>query len=178
MGQEISLPLVLPSLKEKTMDLKAAFEIAVEVHGNKRDKAGEPYLAHICRVMSAMDTDEERVVAILHDAMEDGPSMVTADWRLTFYPEHLLLAVLALTRVPGEPYMDYIRRLSKNPLAVKVKMADLRDNMDYRRLDKLDPAERHRLHLKYHEASYYLAGGELLEPIPAESPDSSQPASS
>lgn len=157
--------------------LAEAFKIAVEVHGNQRDKAGEPYMGHICRVMSAMDTDTERCVAILHDSIEDSKRVGGMTRHLRgLFPDEIVDAVGALSRRPvnlqtlaqlvtdgarpieRESYMDYIRRLSSNPLAVKVKLADLRDNMNEDRLRKLPTKEEaFRLHKKYWEAYRFLS---------------------
>jgi len=139
--------------------LGEAFKIAVEVHGNQRDKAGVPYLAHICRVMEQMDTDEERVVAILHDVLEDCGTPVVGIYGariLAAYGINVIDAIFSLTRASttDPTYMDYIRRLSENPLAVKVKLADLRDNMRQDRLEKLPDGLR--LYAKYREAYDFL----------------------
>lgn len=145
---------MIDNARSSLLDLTEAFRIAVEVHGAQRDKAGEPYMGHICRVMSAMDTDEERAVAILHDVLEDcgkENQMHFAQMIWDAYPREVWDAVLLLTRsrVLDSTYLDYIRRLSTNPLAVKVKLADLADNMDPKRLAKLSEAERLRLLEKY-----------------------------
>lgn len=161
------------------LSLKEAFRIAVEVHGDQRDKAGEPYLFHVMRVAMAMDTDEERVVAILHDVIEDyDDTMETMADINEAYGQDILSTVELLTR--NKPYLDYIRRLSTNPLAVKVKLADLRDNMDGDRLRKLPTKEEAaRLYKKYREAYEFLlpiATSALL--TPAKSPASGPPEKS
>lgn len=144
--------------------LGEAFKIAVEVHGNQRDKSGEPYLGHVCRVMSAMETDTERCVAILHDALEDCDSLYTLEYGRRIgdiYGVEVIDAVIALTRFDRvflPDYMDYIRRLSFNPLAVKVKLSDLADNMRRDRLRKLPALEAERLYQRYHEAYCFLTG--------------------
>lgn len=144
------------------LDLTEAFRIAVEVHGAQRDKAGEPYLFHVFRVAEQMDTDEERVVAILHDVIEDSvalhPNAASVEMlRLglkirSLYGIAVADAVCELTRGPVEPYLDYIRRLATNPLAVKVKFADLKDNRNRDRLRKLPRTEAERLWDKYEKA--------------------------
>lgn len=139
--------------------LKKAFEIAVEVHGDQRDKAGEPYLFHVMRVAMQMDSDGERVVALLHDVFEDSLSDVslTLPYEIVAaYGSSIFNTVKVLTRRNEERYMDYIRRLSANPLAAKVKLADLIDNADPKRLSKLKPEEAARLSRKYDEAYCYL----------------------
>lgn len=165
-----------------TLDLTAAFSIAVEIHGAQRDKVGEPMLFHVMRVAMAMDDDWERATALLHDAIEDTPgSFVSFDGSYIqtekeklllrielLYGEAVSHAVFALTRqdygvdkqghwcAQDEPYLDYIRRLSSNPLAVKVKLSDLDDNLDATRLGKLPEAEMERLWKKYRAAQAYL----------------------
>jgi (p)ppGpp synthase/HD superfamily hydrolase len=112
--------------------LDDAITLAVKVHAGQTDLAGQPYILHPLRVMLAMETEEERVVAVLHDVLEDGPH-----WELLFdasFPEHLLDAIKILTRTPHEPYQDYIRRVAEHSLARKVKIADLEDNMDLSRM--------------------------------------------
>lgn len=151
--------------------LGEAFKIAVGVHGEQRDKSGEPYMGHICRVMSAMDTDTERCVAILHDSIEDSGNRAVAVGHAIFQAYGVTVgdAVIALTRLmvdddisgsgtENSSYMNYIRRLSRNPLAVKVKLADLQDNRRRDRLRKLPSAEANRLFDRYEEAYCFLVG--------------------
>lgn len=141
------------------VDLMAAFEMAVLVHGRQRDHGGEPYMGHICRVMSQMESDEERVVAILHDVLED-----SVDRALNLPLHHSIAAiygpeiynsVLELTYDHEETYMEYIANITR-PLAVKVKLADLADNLRDDRLEKLPLDERVRLRNKYLEAYRFL----------------------
>lgn len=160
---------MIDNARSSLLDLTEAFRIAVEVHGAQRDKAGEPYMGHVCRVMSAMDTDEERAVAILHDVLEDSmppkgspDPMAWAKWDemsdriIEAYGWAIHTPVKLLTRMHDMTYMGYIRHVSENPLAVKVKLADLADNMDPARLAKLSEAERLRLLEKYGRARKYL----------------------
>lgn len=186
--QQCCAPVPLPPAPHpsdnarSSLDLTEAFRIAVEVHGAQRDKAGEPYMGHICRVMSAMDTDEERAVAILHDALEDcgkENQMHFAQMIWDAYPREVWDAVLLLTRsrVLDSTYLDYIRRLSTNPLAVKCKFADIQDNRNPQRLRKLPRAECDRLYDKYEQAwlTLYAAAdeaGTLPDPICFHAPGS------
>lgn len=115
------------------MNLDLAIKLATDAHAGQVDKGGEPYILHPLRVMLAMETDEERIVAVLHDVIEDTP--VTADelyWTHGF-PPGIVRAVTALTRMKDEDYFDFIRRASANPIARAVKIADIRDNLDPRR---------------------------------------------
>lgn len=131
------------------MNLSEAIELANEVHLDQVDKGGAPYILHLVRVAAKMETDEEHIVAYLHDALEDGHVSI-AD-----LPPESLAALDALTRRPSESYMEYIRRLAENALARKVKMADLEDNMDLSRITHLRP-EDYRRHEKYTKARAYL----------------------
>ncbi|WP_426126249.1 HD domain-containing protein [Pararhizobium sp. PWRC1-1] len=112
------------------MSLDTAIKLATDAHAGQVDKSGEPYILHPLRVMLAMKTDEERIVAVLHDVVED--TRVTCDdlyWTLGFKPE-IVIAVAALTRRSDEDYFDFIRRLAPNAIARAVKIADIRDNLD------------------------------------------------
>mgnify|MGYP001609121086 CR=1 FL=1 len=131
------------------MNLQEAIELANEVHFDAVDKGGEPYFLHLVRVASKMDTDEERIVAYLHDALEDGHVSI-AD-----LPAESLAALDALTRRPSESYTQYIRRLAEDPLARKVKLADLEDNMDLARIPH-PRKEDYRRSEKYAKAKTYL----------------------
>lgn len=145
-----------------TLLLKEAFRIAVEVHGEQVDRGGEPYLFHVMRVAAAMENDTERTVAILHDVIEDDPCKHGwLYWTVqieVLYGKSVRDAVVALTRSKEEPYGHYIRRLSTNPLAVKVKLQDLLDNMQRDRLRKLSREVADRLFDRYTEAYSFLVG--------------------
>lgn len=142
------------------ISLGPAWQMAVEVHGLQLGKDGESYVFHILRVAQQMHTDVERVVAILHDVLEDcgGTNQANEYYHriLTAYGPEVANAVALLTRMEGEPYMDYIRCLSENPLAVRTKMADLRDNLNPERLAALRPEEADRLRAKYLPAQHFL----------------------
>lgn len=138
--------------------LSEAFKIVADVHGNQLDRSGGPYIFHILRVFGGVDTEEEKIVAILHDTIEDAPAVDRGSLLIRIddlFGASVLDAVTALTRsyvIAGESYPDYIRRLSTNPLAVKVKFADLKDNLNEARLAKLPIEERIRLRIKYTQA--------------------------
>lgn len=152
---------------EEEVDLGEAFRIAVRVHGSQRDKGGEPYMGHLCRVMSSMKTDTERCVAILHDAIEDGGIRARrVGHRIyRFYGATVGDAVIAMTRNDGEVYQDYIKRLKKNPLAVKTKLADLRENLAAWRLGKLPSEQAYSLKERYLIAWLELLDAEWIDPL-------------
>ncbi len=123
-----------------------AIRLAVEVHQGQKDKAGSPYILHPLRAMLSMATETEMIVAVLHDVVEDG-GITIDDLRKAGFSEEITDAIDCLTRRDGEEYDELIDRVKSNPLAVKVKIADLRDNSnlgriaepkenDYKRLEK------------------------------------------
>lgn len=115
-----------------------ATQIAVEAHTGHTDKNGQPYLGHVLRVMSAGHTLQEKIVGALHDVIED------SDWTLEGlekegFSDEILSAVDAMTHDnDSETYEEYLLRIQKNPIATRVKLNDLSDNMDIRRLKELD----------------------------------------
>jgi guanosine-3',5'-bis(diphosphate) 3'-pyrophosphohydrolase len=115
-----------------TQLLERAIILAAQAHAGQVDKGGSAYILHPLRVMLQMDTDEERVAAVLHDVIEDRPDAATEVLELV--PVPVAEALERLTRTEAEPYDTYIQRIAEHPLAKKVKIADLRDNLDLSRL--------------------------------------------
>lgn len=113
--------------------LDRAIALAAEVHLGQLDKARQPYILHPLRLMMRLETQEERIVAVLHDVIEDcGVEFETL--RSMGFSETVLEALDCLTHRPEESYDDYIARIAHQPLARRVKIIDLEDNMDVRRL--------------------------------------------
>ncbi len=110
-----------------------ALRIAVRVHAGAVDKAGQPYILHPLRVMLRLSTATERVVAILHDVVEDG-DVTLDDLRAEGFRDEVVDAVDHVTRREGKTYEAFIERIAPHPLARRVKIADLEDNMDVTRL--------------------------------------------
>ena len=140
--------------------LQRAIEIATEAHKGQFDKAGRDYIEHPLRVMEMGKTEEEKIVGVLHDVVEDTPWTFEALEAEGFAPE--IIAVLkCVTKVSeNENYDDFIERVKKNPLAVAVKINDLSDNMDIRRLPYLSDKDIKRLK-KYLKAYKKLTGEPL-----------------
>jgi len=113
--------------------LERAIAIAVQAHNGQRDRSGRPYILHPLRLMMNVRADEEKIVAILHDVVEDTP-WTMEDLRKDGFPEYLLTALDCVTKREGEDYEAFVERSAKNPIARRVKIADLEDNMDARRL--------------------------------------------
>lgn len=103
--------------------------LAIRMHGTARlDRGGRLFIGHPLRVARRAQTNQERRVALLHDTLEDTPLTAAVLARLG-YPKNEIAAIEALTRQPKERYFDYIARVATNPLARRVKVYDLRDNM-------------------------------------------------
>jgi (p)ppGpp synthase/HD superfamily hydrolase len=130
--------------------LEKAIEIALRAHAGQKGKDGSPYILHPLRVMSRMATDEERMAAVLHDAVEDS-DLTLEDLRREGFPPEVLEAVRLMTHEEGIGYEDYVERLKDNPMARRIKVADLEDNSDIRRLSGIETKDLERLR-KYHRA--------------------------
>lgn len=124
--------------------LEDAIMLAVRAHLGQIDKAGQPYVLHPLRVMLRVDSFEERIVAVLHDVVEDS-SVSLADLRDLGYSLQTIEAVECLTRRQNETYEEFITRAGKNPIARVVKLADLKDNMDITRLAEITDKDIERL---------------------------------
>ena len=130
--------------------LERAIELAVTHHRGQRDKAGHPYILHPLRVMLACQGEEAQMVAVLHDLLEDTP-LTPEDLRREGFSEFVIEGVESVTRQPEEVYEDFVLRAKAHPLGRAVKLADLEDNMDVRRLAALTDKDLHRLQ-RYRES--------------------------
>ena len=134
--------------------LEKALQIAVKAYSGQIDKAGSAYIFHPIRVSNRCSTDDERIVALLHDTIED--TEVTAEYLLMEgFPRNIVDAILSVTRNEDESYDDFIKRSRLNPIGRQVKLHDLEDNMDITRLNELTEKDIYRLN-KYIKAYKYL----------------------
>lgn len=140
--------------------LEKAIGIAVSAHRGQKDRYGAPYILHPLRVMQRLSTPDQQIVGVLHDVVED------TDW--TFerlaeegFPDSLLEALKAVTKTKEEDYDDFVKRSAANPLARRVKLADLEDNMDLRRTGEVTEKDLPRL-LKYVKAWRFLSDGQQV----------------
>ena len=138
------------------MDLDRALAIAVKAHAGQKDKAGDPYILHPLRIMMRMKREDERIVAILHDVVEDS-DLRLEDLRQAGFSDAILEAVDCLTRRKGEDYRHYVDRASRLSLARKIKVADLEDNMSLRRQHGFAEKDRSRME-RYQKAYRFLTG--------------------
>ena len=130
--------------------LEKALQIAVKAHSGQIDKAGSAYIFHPIRVSNRCSTDDERIVALLHDTIED--TEVTTEYLLMEgFPRNIVDAILSVTRNEDESYDDFIKRSRLNPIGRQVKLHDLEDNMDITRLNELTEKDIYRLN-KYIKA--------------------------
>lgn len=136
--------------------LEKAIGIAVEAHRGQVDKAGFPYILHPLRMMLKMTTENEMMAAILHDVVEDTPWTLEA-LRKEGFPEEVVSAIDCVTKRDGESYEKFVDRAAGNPIARKVKIADLEDNMDLRRIGKVTKKDLERVE-RYHRAWQTLMG--------------------
>jgi len=127
-----------------------AITIAIESHEGQIDKSGKPYILHPLYLMSKMTTEDEMVVAVLHDVVEDSQK-THEDLTKVGFSKDSLDALELLTRTKDTPYEEYIDAVAKNPLARKVKLADLSHNMDITRLSEITIKDLERLE-KYRKA--------------------------
>lgn len=113
---------------------KKALCLCFAAHKEQRDKSGLPYVFHPFHLAEQMDDELSTVVALLHDVVEDS-DYTLSDLRDMGFPREVTDAVALMTHDKSVPYLDYVARIKDNPVARKVKLADLRHNSDLTRLD-------------------------------------------
>lgn len=128
----------MPSSQEEI-----ARSIATRAHAGQVDKAGAPYIGHPERVASQVEGDAAKATAWLHDVVEDTP-LTLADLKAEGVSGEVIEAVRLLTHDSGVPYLEYVRRIKRNPIARAVKLADLRHNSDLSRLPAVTDADLRR----------------------------------
>lgn len=137
--------------------LNRAIEIATKAHEGSRDKYGASYINHVTRVMNMGETVDEKIVGILHDVIED-THWTFEDLEKEGFSKEVIDALKCVTKTSDdEDYGEFINRVKINPLAVKVKLHDLRDNMDIRRMSEVLESDLKRLN------KYLKAYNELIK---------------
>ena len=141
--------------EESAILLDKAAKICVLKHAGQRDKTGAAYFQHPMRVAMKCSTDEEKMVALLHDTIED--TDVTAEYLLNEgFPQYIVDGILSVTKREGESYEDFVARAKENPLGRVVKLHDLEDNLNIFRLDSVSPEMAARF-TKYLAAHRFLS---------------------
>ena len=136
-----------------------AMKIAYEAHHGQTDKGGMPYIFHPYHLAEQMDDEFSTCVALLHDVVED--TDVTLAQLKEVFPQEVVTAVALMTHEKGEDYPAYVTRIKSNPLARKVKLADLKHNTDETRIPDADKASLVHFRNKYSEAFQILEDGEV-----------------
>ena len=133
---------------------KLAYEIAFEAHKGQVDKSGKDYINHPLTVASYCNSEDERIVALLHDVVED--TNVTLEELSKIFDSNIIEALKLLTHIDDEPYLEYVARIKENKLAKAVKIADLTHNMDLSRFENPTKWDYERIENKYKPAMELL----------------------
>ena len=139
-----------------------AMRLAYRAHSGQVDKGGVPYIFHPIHVAEQMTNELDTAAALLHDVVEDTP-VTLEDLRKEGFPEVLIEAVAVMTRDLSVPYTEYIAQVKQNPIARRVKLADLRHNMDTSRLPEVD--EEALMHVRRYTRAVEVL--EEAEAVPA-----------
>jgi len=141
------------------MNLENAIKIAVEAHTGQVDKGGNPYILHPLRVMLSLNTEEQRIVSVLHDVVEDCAGWSWERLEAEGFSEEIIQALKSVSKTPEEEakyrslpedqkldhYLQFIERAKANKIGRQVKAADIKDNLDISRIDEITQRDIHRL---------------------------------
>lgn len=135
--------------------VKLAIQLAFDAHRGQYDKGGLPYITHPLHVAKQMRTEDECVVALLHDVMEDTGFTVTdlQKWGIT---DRQIAALKLLCHDDSVPYLEYVQTIRADPIARTVKLADLHHNSDLTRLNRITTHDTERVE-KYKQAIEMLS---------------------
>ena len=132
--------------------IEKALQIAIKAHKGQTDVGGKPYILHVLRVMNSVDKDEEKITAILHDVVED------TDWTFNKlkkegFSNKIIEAIDSVTKRKGEEYFTFVNRSKNNVIGRVVKIADIKDNANIKRIDNpkkkdFERVERYKKALK------------------------------
>ena len=136
--------------------LQRAIAIAAEAHAGQVDKAGALYVLHPLRMMLGMSSIDERIVAALHDVCEDCPGWTFDRLGREGFSNRIIEALQSVTKRDAEDYDDFVRRSAANPIARRVKLADLHDNSDLSRIAV--PSERDLQRIEKYRRAIDLVG--------------------
>ena len=142
-------------LTEEEFFLELAKQLAKEYHKGQVDKAGVDYFSgHVMSVVNGVSTVEEKIVAYLHDTLED-TELSYLDLMVLGFSDKVINGVIFITKDKKESYEDYLEHVKSNELSRAVKLSDLTNNMDLSRLKEVTEADKKRLE-KYKKAYKYL----------------------
>ena len=142
-------------LTEDEFFLELARQLAKEYHKGQVDKAGVDYFSgHITSVVNGVDTVEEKIVAYLHDTLED-TELSYLDLMVLGFSDKVINGIIFITKDKKESYEDYLKHVKSHELSRAVKLSDLTNNMDLSRLKEITEVDKRRLE-KYKKAYKYL----------------------
>lgn len=128
------------------MNLERAIEIAVSAHKGVKDKGGNPYILHPLRVMLSLNSEEEKIVGVLHDVVEDAEDWTFEKLQDEGFSTQILEGLQSVTKTSeDENYDGFVQRALANAIGRQVKIADIKDNLDVTRLDILTEKDMKRL---------------------------------
>ena len=142
------------------MNLEKAIKIAVEAHTGQLDKGGNPYILHPLRVMLSLNSEEERIVGVLHDVVEDCEGWTWERLKDQGCSDEIIEALKSVSKTLEEEkqfkemddphekmehYLQFIQRAKTNKIGRNVKVADIRDNLDISRINDLTESDINRL---------------------------------
>ena len=141
------------------MNLEKAIKIAVEAHTGQVDKGGNPYILHPLRVMLSLNSEDERIVGVLHDVVEDCEGWTWERLKEQGFSDEIVEALQSVSKTPKEEaeyrslpedeklghYLEFIQRAKANEIGRRVKKADIRDNLDITRIDDITERDINRL---------------------------------
>ena len=128
------------------MNLERAIEIAVSAHKSQVDKGGSPYILHPIRVMMSLNSEDEKIVGVLHDVVEDSDEWDFERLIKEGFSEQVINALKSVTKSSGnENYKEFIKRARHNKIGRSVKIADIKDNLDIHRLGALQISDLERI---------------------------------
>lgn len=136
--------------------LERAIEIAANAHAGQLDQGGQPYILHPLRVMLLLESEEERIVGVLHDVIEDTP-VTLAQLQAEGFSERVVCALDALTKQPGESRMDAAARAAADAIALRVKLSDNADNLDLSRIPNPTHKDLARMEEYRHVREFLIA---------------------
>ena len=130
-----------------------SLQIITKLFNDKLDKGNSPYVVHLLKVYSGVNNDNEKIVALLHDVLEN-TDVEYNDLLEMGYNKDIADAIVILTKKKGEDYRDYIDRIikSNNKIALNVKLSDLKCNMDINRIKNPTTNDYERIHKRYEPA--------------------------
>lgn len=137
-----------------TEETKKAMRFAYKAHKDQTDRGGIPYVFHPFTVASSMKDETSTIIALLHDVVED-TDYTFEDLKKEGFSDQVIDNLKLLTKETGEDYFNYINRISASPIAIQVKLADIKHNSQKSRLSTLNHKDIERLK-KYNKAKRYL----------------------